>query len=203
MEEQAVIACHGDAMVDSKEENQDYLEKLFSKRIILIDKEFNEETCSEWVGKITLLDLQGLTKKRPIILLISSYGGDAHCALGMSNVILNCICPVITICIGIAYSAGSIILASGTKRYAVENSNIMIHQHNLTVGNLKHTELINEVEASKDTYKKIENFYVKATNQTRSKIKKLLEKDSYITPEEALKLGLIDEIGWKIHDHVK
>ncbi len=180
----------------------DYVNDLFEKRIILIDREMNEQTCSEWIGKICLLDLNSKNKK-PIILMISSYGGDTHCSLALADVIKNCVSPVITVCIGVAYSSGSIVLSSGTKRFSVPNGTIMLHQHTANYGDMKHTEMLNEVEASKRTFKQLEDYYVEVTGLPNSKVKKLLEKDSYLTADDALALGLIDEIGFKLHEWLK
>jgi len=183
--------------------NESYLDELFSKRIILIDKEITEELCGEWIGKIALLDLKGAKTKKPIILLVNTYGGDAYAAMGVMDVIKNCVCPVITVCIGVAMSGGSVILGSGTKRYAVPNSRIMVHQHWDDMGPKTHMEIMNEAEESKRLFKQLEDYYVVAMGQSHAKVKKLLEKDSYLTAQDALTLGLIDEIGWKIHDWLK
>jgi len=180
-----------------------YLEELFEKRIILVDKDVSPESCGEWVGKITLLDLKGAKTKKPIILLINSYGGDAYASLGMIDVIKNCVCPVITVCIGIAMSGGSVILGAGSKRYAVPNSRIMIHQHSDEIGLKTHTEIMNDAEESKRLFKQLEDYYVEVTGLPNSKVKKLLEKDSYMTAQDALTLNLVDELGWNIHEWLK
>ena len=185
------------------ERNLEYLDELFEKRIIIIDKEFTEETCAEWIGKLILLDLQGAKTKKPIIILINSYGGDLHGALGLMRIIKNSVCPVYTVCIGIAQSSGSIILSAGKKRYSVPNASIMIHCHRISYNSeYNHFEIMNESEGSKKSFKQLEDYYVEVTGQTHPKIKKLLEKNSYLTAEEALSVGLIDEIGWDIHNWV-
>jgi len=182
---------------------EDYLDELFEKRIIIINGEINEETSAEWVGRISLLELQGAKTKKPIIILINTFGGDPHCALSIADIIESCICPTMTVCIGLAISGGSIILAAGAKRYSTPHGNIMIHQQQMDMSPRNHTELVNETIASKVLYKQLEDYYMKVTKQTRPKIKKLLQKDSYLTAFEALEIGLIDDIGWKINEWVK
>lgn len=185
-------------------DNENYLEGLFNKRIILINKEINEESTTEWIGRITLLDLKIGKPKKPIILMINSYGGNPYCALGMANIIQNTLCPVTTVCIGAAMSAASILLFSGKNRYAVIGSKMMIHQHSEEdMGTKSHTQLINEAEESKKLNLQMEDFYAQVSGQPNTKIKKMLLQDSYMTPHEALDLGFIDGVGWDIHNWLK
>ena len=169
----------------------DTIDELFEKRIIVLDKEIDEITSSELISKIILLNLEN---NNPIVLMINSFGGNPYCALGITDIIRNSSCPITTICIGVSMSAASMILAAGFKRYAVFNSRIMIHQHSEDEINSKtHTQLVNDAKESMSLYKQMENFYVEVTKQSRIKVKKILQKDSYFTTAEAIKFGIIDE----------
>lgn len=180
------------------------IDELFAKRIILLDKEITESNCGELVGRLVLLDLRGKTSKKPIVMLINSFGGFTSGALGVTDVMENCVCPVYTVCIGIAQSAASIILAAGSKRFALKNADIMVHQHwQEFPETLTHKELMHEAKMSKKSHDNLVDFYVNHTNVNRKKIEEMLAKDTYLTAEESLKCGLIDEIGWNIHDWIK
>jgi ATP-dependent Clp protease protease subunit len=176
-----------------------YIDDAYAKRIILIDREITEESCSEWVTRLILLDLQTAASKKPIILLINSYGGDMHAALGLSDIIKNCKAPVHTICIGVAQSAGSILLASGKKRYTVPNAEIMMHCHFApSEENLTHYQLVNATEASTKSINQLIQFYIDNTTMTKKKIIECLKKDTFLTSDQALEFGLVDEVGWDL-----
>lgn len=179
-----------------------YLDDLYDNRIIMITGEINEESCSEAIGRIAMLDLLG-DNNEPIIVLINTQGGLTASAMGVADVIENTSCPVITVCIGLANSAGSIILAAGKQRYALPNSEIMIHQHWQEFSeSINHTELINHAEASKQSYNGLVDFYKKHSNLNKRKLKSLLIKDSYLSPETALEYGFIDGVGWNLNQWI-
>jgi ATP-dependent Clp protease protease subunit len=177
-------------------------DELFSRRIIQVDREITPDLCSEWIGRLIILDMAKV--KKPIILLINSYGGDLHAALGLTDIMQKITSPIITACIGVAQSAASCILAAGNKRYAVPNSEIMIHQQwSYFEESMKHDELINEVEASKKSFKKLVEFYTSHTKMNKSQVEKNLKKDTYFNAQECLEYGIIDEINWDIQTWMK
>jgi len=180
-----------------------YLDDLFNKRIILIDRDISSESCSEWIGKIALLDIASSKTKRAITLFINSYGGDPYAAFGLMDVMKNSVSPITTVCIGVAMSAASVVLGAGKRRCAVPNARIMIHQHSDELGPKNHVELLNEAEESNRLFKQLANYYGEITGLSAAKVKRLLGKDSYMTAQTALELGLIDEIGWRLHDWIK
>src|ERR1700733_12053308 len=107
---------------------------LLKQRIISINDEFTAESCSYWAGRIILLNKDATdkstgkitNKKPPIVLLINSSGGSIYNAFGLIDIVKKSTIPVVTVCIGEASSAASMLLASGKKRYATENSTIMV-----------------------------------------------------------------------------
>ena len=190
---------------DNSDFESDFIKnKLLNKRIIFIDKDFSPETVSDWIGRILLLDFQSSDVKKPIILLINCYGGDAYAGLGLVNIIRKTKNPVYTVCIGIAASAAAIILAAGKKRFALPTSRIMFHGPVEQLAERYRTNEIittaNEMEALKEIDKK---FWGEITGLTPAKLNNLLEKDNYLSPEEALKLNIIDKISWDIYNWIK
>jgi len=189
--------------MSNKESDEDilsYEEILYMNRIISINKDFTEETCSEWIGKIVALDLQD---DKPIILLINSNGGSAYPTMGLIDVVQNSNSPVYTVCVGIAASCAANLLVAGTKRFATPKSSIMIHQIYTSLEEVKHAEILNEAKEMKRLHEVFIELYLEKTNMTRKKIEALHKGDNYINPDEALDLGIIDEIGWKIHDWIE
>lgn len=176
---------------------------LFEKRIISIDSDIDTENTSQWISKISLLDLKCKAKKLPIILLVNSYGGDAYAALGMVDVIKNSVCPIYTVCIGTAQSAGALILAAGTKRFSTKNSRIMLHQHVNYEAELTRAEMEIVHAESERLHKQMVSIWMELTGLTKARVEKLLNKDTYLTTEEAKKLHIIDEIGWNLHTWIK
>jgi ATP-dependent Clp protease protease subunit len=176
-----------------------YLDDLYDNRIVTITGEINEESCSEAIVKLAMLDLSGVEEQKPIVILINTQGGLTASAMGLANVIENSVCPVKTVCIGLASSAGSLILVAGKQRFSVPNAEIMIHQHwQEFQESITHAELMNYAKVSSESHGSIIDFYHKHSNLSKRKIRNLLLKDSYMTAETALKYGLIDGIGWNL-----
>jgi len=177
---------------------------LFEKRIISLNCEITNEKSNEWISKILLLDAKTKTAKKPIYLLINSYGGDAYCSLGISDIIRNCNSPVHTICTGVAFSGASLILASGTKRFITRNSRVMMHQAwQGGDSEITHSQLKNDAEESQKLHDQTVNIWHEVTNIPKSKLNKLLSKDTYLNSTEAQALGIIDEITDNFSDCIK
>lgn len=192
---------------ESSSPDSDYVKnKLLERRIILIDTDVTTETASDWVGRITLLDLEEpiSEKRKPILLFVNSFGGEVEPAMGLVSIIKASKSAIYTICIGTAQSMGAVILAAGKKRYAVPNAQIMLHQHwQNTNGEMTHSELVNEAEASKKVYSQLLDYYAEVTNLDKNKLRRVLSKDTFITAQEALEMELIDAIGWKLHQWIR
>jgi len=176
-------------------------------RSLFLSKDVDQESISEIIEKIILInkDDERLIKlykafnleytPEPIELFIDSYGGDVYSCNGLISVIENSKVPVHTIVTGCAMSSGFMILISGNKRFAHRLSTVLYHQlsHD-TWGKIGDTEI--EVEETKRLQKIIEQEVV---NKTKIKMEKLKEikktkTDWYISPEEALKLNIVDFI---------
>ena len=114
---------------------------------------------------------------------------------------------VCTICVGLAASMGSVLLAAGTKgkRYALPNSEVLIHQPLIAGGGLsgQTTEIKIHADHMVKTREKLNKILSERTGQPLDVIEKDTERDNYMTAEEAKKYGLIDEIMTNINDIVK
>ena len=185
----------------SQPESSNYEEVLFKNRIISINKEFTEETCSEWMGKIISLDL---LDDKPIILLINSGGGHVYSTMGLIDVVQNCNSPIYTVCVGLAGSCAANLLVAGDKRFITNRSSVMIHQIYTTLAEeIRFPEIFKEGKEIKRLHDAFVDLYLDKTNMTKKKIESLHTGDNYIDPEMALDLGIVDEIGWNLNDWIE
>lgn len=192
---------------DASDSESDYIKnRLLEKRIILIDEEFSTKSVGDWVGRILLLDLKPTEIKKPIILLINSFGGDSYAGLGMVSIIKKTKNPVYTCVMGTAMSAASIILAAGKRRFAIPGSRVMIHGHYETFQadtTLKPDEMMIAAEEAKEMIEIDKKFWMEITGLTAAKVMSLLKLDTYMSAEEALSNKIIDKVGWDIHNWIK
>lgn len=131
----------------------------------------------------------------PIEIYIDSYGGYVYQILGLVSVMEKSKTPIHTICTGAAMSCGFIMLITGHRRFAHEHSTPLYHQvSGGTIGTVK--EMEEGVKETKRLQNKLEAITLEKTRITEKKLKKVYKrkKDWYITAEEALELGIVDEI---------
>ena len=162
-------------------------------RIIYMNGIFDEVKAQGIISK--LIEFECLDHKSDIIIFIDSYGGFADSFIAMHDVIKLLRCSVATVCIGKAMSAGQMLLISGTrgKRFITPNSRILVHQTSVfTMGKL--SEIDNELEESHKIQKILESMILKYTKITKTQLKELMKKDSYLSAKEALELGIVDYI---------
>jgi ATP-dependent Clp protease protease subunit len=134
-------------------------------------------------------------KPKPIKIYIDSYGGNVYQCFGLLSVMKRSKTPIHTIVTGCAMSCGFMMLISGHKRFAHELSTPLYHQvSSVAWGKLKDME--QDVEEAKRLQKIIENITLDRTSISKSKLKEVLEQkiDWFMSAEEALKLGVVDEI---------
>ena len=166
---------------------------LLKERIIFLTGEVNDDISSLVCAQ--LLFLESENPKKDISLYINSPGGVITSGMAMYDTMKYISCDVATICIGQACSMGSFLLAGGTKgkRFSLPNSQIMIHQPS---GGAKGQATDIEIQAKLilDMRKRLNQIYAENTGQKLSVIEKAMDRDNFMTPEEALKFGLIDQI---------
>jgi ATP-dependent Clp protease protease subunit len=171
----------------------DIYSRLLKENIIFLGGPIDDDVANIVIAQ--LLFLQFEDPKKDISLYINSPGGVVTAGLAIVDTINHIKNDVSTVCVGLAASAGALILSAGTKgkRYALQNSEIMIHQ---PLGGAQGQATDIEISAKqilkiKDNLNKI---LAKNTGQTVAKIEKDVERDYYMSSEEAKKYGLIDKI---------
>jgi len=178
---------------DKENKVYDLPSRLLKDRIILLSEEINNETATSIVAQ--LLTLESENCKQPVYMYINSPGGSITAGMAIYDVMNNIKCPVVTICLGMAASMGAFLLCSGSKgkRYALPNSCIMIHQ---PLGGASGQATDIEIMARRILGLKQKLYEIMAGNSGQSvdTIAKACERDNYLTPEQALAMGLIDEI---------
>ena len=171
----------------------DIYSRLLKERIIFLVGPVNDNVSTLVTAQ--LLYLESENPKKEISFYINSPGGLVTSGLGIYDTMQYIKPPVSTLCIGQASSMGSFLLASGEKgkRFSLPNSRIMVHQPSAGYeGQATDIEIhAREILALKERLNKI---YSKHTKKNESEIKKALERDNFMTPNEAKDFGLIDEV---------
>ena len=171
----------------------DIYSKLLKERIIFVDGTIEDDLSSRVVAQLLYLESESV--EQDISLYINSPGGSVTAGLAIYDTIQYIKSSVATICIGQACSMGAFLLASGTpkKRYSLPNARIMIHQ---PLGRFQGQATDIEIHA-KEILKvkdKISYLLSKHTMQETSKIKDDMERDNFMSPEKAVKYGIIDKV---------
>ena len=171
----------------------DIYSRLLKERIIFLVGPVNDNVSTLVTAQ--LLFLESENPKKEISFYINSPGGLVTAGLGIYDTMQYIKPPVSTLCIGQASSMGSFLLAAGEKgkRFSLPNSRIMVHQPSAGYqGQATDIEIhAKEILALKERLNKI---YSKHTNKSEDQIRKALERDRFMTPEEAKEFGLIDEV---------
>lgn len=172
----------------------DIYSRLLNDRIIMLCDEVNDVTASLVVAQ--LLYLEGQDKEKDISLYINSPGGSISAGMAIHDTMKYINCDVSTICIGMAASMGAFLLASGTpgKRFALSNSEIMIHQP--LMGGLQGQASDIKIHADHivRTKEKLNRMLSEYTGQSLETIQKDTDRDNYMSAEEACAYGLIDKV---------
>ena len=175
------------------ERSYDIYSRLLKERIIFLGEEVNDTTASLVVAQLLFLESEDPNKD--IHLYINSPGGMVSAGFAIYDTMKYVKCDVSTICIGMAASMGAFLLAGGTKgkRFALPNSEIMIHQPS---GGAKGqaTEIEIVAENILKTKKKLNQILSENTGKPIEVIEKDTDRDNYMSAEEALEYGLIDKI---------
>jgi len=177
----------------------DIYSRLLKERIIFltgpIDDNISSLICAQF------LFLESENPKKEISLYINSPGGIIFSGLAMYDTMQYISSKIMTICIGQAASAGSLLLTAGEKnmRFSLPNSRIMIHQPSGGFqGQVTDIEIhTNEILKTK---KRLNEIYSKHTGKSLKEIEIIMERDKFFSPEEAIKFGLIDKIIDKRND---
>ncbi len=177
------------------ERSYDIFSRLLKDRIIFLSEDVNNVSASLVVAQLLFLESEDPEKE--ISLYINSPGGSITDGMAIVDTINYIKCPVTTICVGMAASMGAVLLASGAKgkRFATPNAEILIHQPLISGGlSGQTTEIKIHAEHMVRTREKLNKLLSERTGQSLETIERDTERDNYMTAEEALEYGLIDEI---------
>ena len=171
----------------------DIYSRLLKERIIFLTGQINDNVASLITAQLLFLEAED--PKKEIYLYINSPGGLVTAGLGIYDTMQYINSPVSTLCIGQASSMGSFLLAAGEKgkRYSLPNSRIMVHQPSAGFqGQATDIQIhAKEILSLKERLNKI---YSKHTGKSVDEISDALERDNFMTAEEAKKFGLIDSV---------
>ena len=175
------------------ERSFDIYSRLLKERIIFLTGEVNDDVSSLVCAQ--LLFLESENPKKDIFLYINSPGGIVTSGMAMYDTMQYISCDVNTMCIGQACSMGSLLLAGGAKdkRFSLPNTRIMNHQPS---GGFRGQATDIEIHAKEilDLKKRLNGIYAHHTGKKLKTIEDAMERDNFMSPEEALKFGLIDHI---------
>ena len=175
------------------ERSYDIYSRLLEDRIIFLTGEINDVSADIVIAQ--LIYLEGKDPEKDISLYINSPGGSVTSGMAIYDTMNYIKCDVSTICVGMAASMGAFLLSSGAKgkRFSLPNSEIMIHQ---PLGGAQGQA--SDIKIQADHIMKIKDrmnrILAANTNQSLKKIEKDVDRDNYMSAEEALKYGLIDRI---------
>ena len=171
----------------------DIYSRLLKERIIFLTGPIDDNIASLICAQ--LLFLESENPKKEISFYINSPGGIVWSGLAIYDTMQYISPEIMTICIGQAASAGSLLLTAGSKgmRFSLPNSRIMVHQPSGGYqGQVTDIEIhTNEIKKTKE---KLNEIYAKHTGKKIDDIQKVMERDRYFSPEEAIKFGLIDKV---------
>lgn len=174
------------------ERSNDIFSRLLKERIIFISGEINDTLANSVIASLLYLDS---ISHDDISIYINSPGGSVSSGLAIYDTMQFISSDVSTICVGMAASMGAFLLSSGTigKRFALPNSDIMIHQ---PLGGAEGQA--SDIKITSDHIvllrKRLNKILAKNTKQTLRKIEKDTERDYYLDAREALEYGLVDKI---------
>ena len=177
------------------ERSYDIFSRLLNDRIIMLCDQVNDATASLVVAQLLYLESQDVEKD--ISLYINSPGGSVTAGMAIYDTMKYIKCDVSTICIGMAASMGAFLLSAGTpgKRFALPNSEIMIHQPLISGGlSGQCTDIKIHSDHLLRTREKMNRLLAEHTGQALEVIERDTERDNYMTAEEAQAYGLIDKV---------
>ena len=175
------------------ERSYDIYSRLLEDRIIFLSGEINDQVANSVVAQ--LIYLEGKNPDKDIYLYINSQGGSVSAGLAIYDTMNYIKCDVSTTCVGLAASMGAFLLSSGAKgkRFALPNSEIMIHQP-LGGAQGQASDIQIQAKQIQKIKAKINEIISKNTGKSIKEVEKDTDRDYYMTADEALAYGLIDKV---------
>ncbi len=175
------------------ERSYDIFSRLLNDRIIFLGEEVNETTASLVVAQLLYLEAQDPEKE--IQFYINSPGGSVTDGMAIYDTMQYIKCDVSTICVGMAASMGAFLLSAGAKgrRLALPNAEIMIHQPSAgTQGQI--TDMAIHLKRLETIKKRMNEILAENTGRTLEEVTEATERDNFMSAQEALDFGLIDQV---------
>jgi ATP-dependent Clp protease protease subunit len=171
----------------------DIFSRLLKERIIFITGPIDDSTAA--LVSAQLLFLESENPKKDIAMYINSPGGYVTSGLAIYDTMQYIRCPITTVCIGQAASMGSLLLAAGEagSRIALPNARVMVHQPSGGYRGVA-SDIVRHAEEIQDLKTRLNNIYVKHTGQDYEAIERKLDRDTFMTAEDARDFGIIDQV---------
>src|SRR5471030_2952075 len=177
------------------ERSYDIYSRLLKDRIIFLGSAINDEVANLTIAQILFLEMEN--PEQDIHLYINSPGGSVSAGLGIYDIMQFVKCEVRTYCTGMAAGIGSLLLTGGAKgkRYLLPHARVLIHQP-LIQGGLAGQASDIEIHAREliDMKNRLTKIYEKHTGQTHERLTKDMDRDNFMSAEQAVKYGLVDQI---------
>ena len=172
---------------------EDIFTRLLTERVILLFDEVSDDLAQSIIAQ--LLYLESVDPNEDIQMYICSPGGSVSAGFGIYDTMRHIRCDVSTICVGMAASMGAFLLAGGAKgkRYALDNSQIMIHQP-LGGAQGQVTDMAIAVRNGQRIKERLNRILAKNTGHTVEEIARDTDRNNWMFPDEALEYGIIDHI---------
>ena len=178
------------------ERSYDIYSRLLKDRIIMLQTPINDDVAASIISQLFFLEMEN--PDQDIHIYINSPGGSVTAGLAIYDIMQFVKSDVCTYCLGQAASMGSLLLSAGTpgKRHILPHSRVMVHQPLLSGGGLSGQVTDIEIHAKEmlSIKEKLIQIYEKHTGKDYDTLYKSMERDNFMSPEEAKEFGLVDEI---------
>nr|YP_009656919.1 clp protease proteolytic subunit [Medicago minima]YP_009656940.1 clp protease proteolytic subunit [Medicago minima]QCO73801.1 clp protease proteolytic subunit [Medicago minima]QCO73802.1 clp protease proteolytic subunit [Medicago minima] len=173
----------------------DLYNRLYQQRFLFLGQEVNGEISNQLVGLMVYLSIED--KSKDLSLFINSPGGEVMSGMAIFDIMELVEADVQTVCIGLAASMASLLLAKGeiTKRLAFPHARVMIHQPSISLYEGQATDCILEAHEVLRMRESMTKIYVQRTGKPFWQIHKDMERDTYMSAEEAQVHGIVDMVG--------
>nr|YP_009423028.1 ATP-dependent protease proteolytic subunit [Burmeistera lutosa]AQS81369.1 ATP-dependent protease proteolytic subunit [Burmeistera lutosa] len=173
----------------------DLYDRLYRERALFLFKDLSPETANHIVGLMIFLNIDDCNQEQ--FLFINSMGGGVMHGLAVYNAINFVLPDVHTLCLGVAASMAAFVLAGGsqTKRIAFPNARVMIHQPTSTFIQGYMEEVIMDTDLVLKLREEITNFFVQRSHKPFWMVFEDMERDVFLSPEEAKAYGIVDSVG--------
>ena len=170
----------------------DVMSELFNSRVLMLNTEVTAASCTQLIADLLVLERKD--PHAPVTMLISSPGGDVHAGLGLIDVMNDVSCPVNTVACGLVASMASVILACGARRSAYANAQILLHQLMAGTGIAQQSDIDILAAHTAAMRARLDTLLARRCHLATSEVHALTDRDCWCDAEQALELGIIDEI---------